>query len=188
MQRRLVPHGLELSLPPSDPLPKACDARLELRALDQALGIAVDQPAHAPAQLGRLRLGRGKVRAIRSPTARLIKAPFILRGDPGRIVQQPLNLTPDRLVQPVGADLTVRAQALAAKAVSVAAAAAIVGVVTPMALGSAQADRLAVIGIPASVAHQKALQEVARAPGALPAPAAVLGELLAHGVEQRRVD
>ena len=42
LQRRLVPHGLELSLPPSDPLPEACDARLELRPLDQALGIAVD--------------------------------------------------------------------------------------------------------------------------------------------------
>jgi len=49
LQRRLVPHGLELRLPSLDPLPEACDARLELGALDQAVGVAVDQPAHAPA-------------------------------------------------------------------------------------------------------------------------------------------
>jgi len=98
LQRCLVPHGLELSLPPSNPLPKACDARLELRALDQAFGIAIDQPAHAPAQFGQLRLGRGKVRAIRSAPPCVIEASFILRGDPGRVVQQPLDLAPDCLV------------------------------------------------------------------------------------------
>jgi len=78
---------------------------------------AIDQPAHAPAQLGQLRLGRGQVRAIRSAPPRIVEAPFILRGDPGRVVQQPLDLAPNRLVQPVGADLGVRAQALAAEAV-----------------------------------------------------------------------
>ncbi len=87
LQGRLVPYCFDLSVPPCDALPEPCDARLELCALDQALGIAVDQPAHAPAQLGKLRLGRSKVGAIRSPPPCLIEAALILRGNPGRVVQ-----------------------------------------------------------------------------------------------------
>ncbi len=40
LQGHLVAHGLDLPIPPRDALPEACDARLELRPLDQALSIS----------------------------------------------------------------------------------------------------------------------------------------------------
>src|SRR6185503_19345484 len=70
----------------------------------------------------------------------------------------------------------------------VAAAAAIVGVVAPLALGRTQADGLAVIGIAALLADDEPLQKIALTAGVLPIAAPVLLKLLADRLEQRLID
>ena len=133
-QGSLIPQGRGLLLPTLDPLPEAGDARLELGLVDQALGVAVDQPRHAAAQLRDLGFDAARLRPSLPRSRACTKASLVLGRDPGRIPQQPLDLAPDRRVQPVRAHLRVRAHALAAEAVGVAAAAAVVGVGARLAL------------------------------------------------------
>src|SRR3954466_11335487 len=66
----------------------------------------------------------------------------------------------------------------------IAAAAAVIGIVALLALCRPQADRLAVIGIAASPAHQQSLQEVALASARLTVASAIFGELLSNSGEQ----
>ena len=151
-QGGLIPQGHGLLLPTRDPLPKARDARLELGLVDQAFGVAVDEPRDGAAQLRDLGLDDVEFRTIAPAPPRLVEAPLVLGRDPGRVPQQLLDLVPDRLVEPVGAHLRVRAHPLAAEAVGVAAAAAVVGVGAQLALRGPQADRLPVIeGIASAV-------------------------------------
>src|SRR4051794_22983014 len=187
-QGGLIPQGRGPLLPAFDPLPEAGDARLELGLVDQAVGVAVDEPRRGAAQLRDLSFDHVELRTVAAALPRLIKASFVLGRDPGRVPQQPLDLVPDRRVEPVRAHLRVRAHALAAEAVGVAAAAAVVGIGARLALRGPQADRLAVIGVPALPADEQALQEVALATGALPVAPPVLLELLAGGLEQPAVD
>src|SRR5690349_1115012 len=186
-QGSVIPQGRGLLLPAFDPLPEAGDARLELGLVDQAVGVAVDEPRHGAAQLRDLSFDHADLRTV-AALPRLIKASFVLGRDPGRVPQQPLDLVPDRRVEPVRAHLRVRAHALAAEAVGVAAAAAVVGIGARLALRGPQADRLAVIGVAAPPADEEALQEVALATRALPVAAPVLLELLPGGLEQPAVD
>src|SRR5215212_10024394 len=184
--RRLVPQGRSLLLPALDPLTQPGDAWLEVGLVDQTLGIAVDQPAHPAAQLGDLGLDAGQITCC--GVASLNQASFVLRRDPARILQHTLDLAPDRLVQPIRAHLRVCAQALAAEAVSITAAAAIIGVGPPLALGRTQADSFAVIGVAALPAHDEPLQEVTLATGVLPIAAPVLCQLLTGRLEQLRIN
>src|SRR3954453_3418395 len=187
-QGGLVPQGRGPLLPARDPLPQAGDARLELRLVDQAFGVAVDEPRHGAAQLRDLSFDHVELRTVAAAPPCLVEASFVLGRDPGRLPQQPLDLVPDRRVEPVRAHLRVRAHALAAEAVGVAAAAAVVGVGARLALRGRQADRLAVIGVAAPPADEQALQKVALATRALPAAAPVLLELLPDGLEQPAID
>src|SRR5215212_9263193 len=184
--RDLVPQGRGLLLPGLDPLTQPNDARREVGLVNQTLGIAVDQPAHPAAQLGDLGLDAGQITG--GGVARLIQTSLVFRRDPARILQHTLDLAPDRLVQPIRAHLRVCAQALAAEAVSITAAAAIIGVGPPLALGRTQADSFAVIGVAALPAHDEPLQEVTLATGVLPVAAPVLRQLLAGRLEQLRID
>src|SRR3954470_19745562 len=135
-QRRLlsglVPHGLDLRLPFLGPPSKAGNPWLEFRPVDQPLGVTVNQPPHSPLQLGKLRFGRGEIDAATSVPPRLAEASFVLRCDPDGVAQQPLDFLPDSLVQPIGANLRIRAHPLAAEPIGVAAATAIIGVVAPL--------------------------------------------------------
>src|SRR4051812_20667991 len=186
-QGSVIPQGRGLLLPAFDPLPEAGDARLELGLVDQAVGVAVDEPRHGAAQLRDLSFDHVELRTV-AAAPRLVEASFVLGRDPGRVPQQPLDLVPDRRVEPVRAHLRVRAHALAAEAVGVAAAAAVVGVGARLALRGRQADRLAVIGVAAPPADEQALQKVALATRALPVAAPVLLELLPDGLEQPAID
>src|SRR3954452_16760881 len=187
-QGGLVPQGRGPLFPARDPLPEAGDARLELGLVDQAFGVAVDEPRRGAAQLRDLGLDLAELRTAAPAPPRLLKAPLVLGRDRGRPPQQPLALAPDRLVEPVGAHLRVRAHPLAAEAVGVAAAAAVVGVGAPLALRGRRADRLAVVGVPALPADEQALQQVVLATGALPVAPPVLLELLPGGLEQPALD
>src|SRR4051794_791287 len=187
-QGSLIPQGRGLLLPAFDPLPEAGDARLELGLVDQAVGVAVDEPRHGAAQLRDPGFDHVELRTVAAAPPRLVEASFVLGRDPGRVPQQPLDLVPDRLIEPVRAHLRVRAHALAAEAVGVAAAAAVVGVGARLALRGRRADRLAVIGVAAPPADEQALQKVALATRALPVAAPVLLELLPDGLEQPAID
>src|SRR4051794_28718812 len=187
-QDGLVPQGRGPLLPARDPLPQAGDARLELGLVDQAVGVAVDEPPRGAAQLRALGLDIAELRTAAPAPPCLVEAPLVLGRDPGRVPQQPLDLAPDRPVEPVGAHLRVRAHPLAAEAVGVAAAAAVVGVGAPLALRRRRADRLAVVGVPALPADEQPLQQVALATGAPPVAPPVLLELLPGGLEQPAVD
>src|SRR5215213_9151455 len=70
----------------------------------------------------------------------------------------------------------------------IAAAAAVIGVIALLSLCRPQADRLAVIGIAASPAHQQSLQEIALASARLTVALAIFGELLLSNSEQVAFD
>ena len=129
----LVTQGFRLLFPSLDPLAESGDPRLEVRLVDQALGIAVNQPTHPAAQLGDLGLHAGQITG--RGVARLNQTSLVLGRNPARILQHTLDRAPDRLVQSIRAHLRVRAQALATEAVGITAAAAIIGVGPSLALG-----------------------------------------------------
>src|SRR5215216_4581438 len=95
---------------------------------------------------------------------------------------------PDRLIQPVGAQLRVVAHALAAEPVGVAAATAVIGIAARLAFGGTQADGLAIIRVATVLTNGEALQQVALATRLLTSAATVLSQLFTHGLEQRGIN
>src|ERR1700751_4009309 len=88
----------------------------------------------------------------------------------------------------IGPELPVGAQALTAKTMIIAAAAAVIGIIAPLSFCRPRADRLAIIGIPAPPAHQQSLQEIALTAAILTVALAVLGKLFLDGGEQLGFD
>jgi hypothetical protein len=164
------------------------DPLLEFGFFDQTLGIAVDKPVDAAAQLCDLRFGGDEIRTIGIRMLGLVQAPLVLGRDHVGVLEEPLHFLPDRRIGAIGPQLRVGAQALTTKTMSIAAAAAVIGIVALLALCRPQADRLAVIGIAASPAHQQSLQEVALASASLTVALAIFGELLLGSSEQLAFD
>ena len=112
-QRRLpiggVRQHLALLIQSGQPFLQAEDPRLELCLLDHSLGIAVDQPAHAPAQLGDLSLQRRSTLLTGPAVAGLSQPAFVFGCQACRILQQLLDLLPHGDIQQVGAHLPVGA-------------------------------------------------------------------------------
>src|SRR3990172_9994994 len=77
---------------------------------------------------------RGKMLVDLRSTSVTLQAALILALDPLRILQERTHILPHGLFQQIGADLFVVANAFAAKPVSIASDAAVVGVVAPFAL------------------------------------------------------
>src|SRR3954471_10098124 len=152
-QNSLILQGGGLLLPGLDPLPQTGNPLLEFGFFNQTLGIAVDEPGDAAAQLGDLRLGGDEIRTIGIRMLGPVQALLVLGRDHVRVLEEPLHFLPDRRIGAIGPQLRVGAQALTAKAMGIAAAAAVIGIVAPLSLCRPQADRLAVIGIAASPAH-----------------------------------
>lgn len=94
--------GVPLRPQPRQALLQPSQPRLELSGIDHLLGIAVDQPVHAPAQAGHLPLQTVDVLA-RPPVPRRRRAPLVLGRDPVRVVQHRLYLPPHRLLQLIAA-------------------------------------------------------------------------------------
>jgi hypothetical protein len=118
--------GLELG----EALAHARQPRLELGPADHALGVAVDQPADAGAQLGQLALDRLDLRPAR-PGAHGLQAALVFVGNTRRVVEQPAHLGPDRRVQQLDRQGPSVTAALAIEAGAVRPGAAIVAVAGP---------------------------------------------------------
>ena len=123
-----VTHGIGLRLPSLDPLSKACKPRFELPPFNQAFGVAVDQSVHAAPELGKLQFDRSEIGAWFT-ALRCGKPPLVLGRNALWIPQYTLDLLPDSFVQPVRADLLVRAHTLTAEPISVATAAPVICII-----------------------------------------------------------
>ena len=110
------------------------DPLLEFGFFDQTLGITVDEPGDAAAQLGDLRFGGDEIRAIGIRVLGPMQAPLVLGRDHVGVLEEPLHFLPDRRIGAIGSQLRVGAQALTAKAMGIAAAAAVIGIVAPLSL------------------------------------------------------
>jgi hypothetical protein len=187
-QGGLVLQGGGLLFPDLDPLSQPCDPLLEFVFFDQTLGIAIDESGDAAAQLGDLRFGSDEIGTIGVRMLGLVQPPLVLGRDQLGVVEEPLHFLPDRRVGAIGPQLRVGAQALTAKAMGIAAAAAVVGIVAPLSFCRPRADRLVVIGIAAPPAHQQSLQEIALTAAILTVALAVLGKLFLNGGEQLGFD
>ena len=88
--------GLELG----DALAHAGEPRLELGLADHALGVAVDQPADAAAQFGKLALDCFQLGPAR-PGSHGLQAALVFSCNARRILKQSANLVPDCRVQPL---------------------------------------------------------------------------------------
>ena len=132
LQGGLVLQGGGLLLPDLDPLSQPSDPLLEFVFFDQTLGIAVDEPGNTAAQLGDLRFGGGEVRAIGVRILGLVQPPLVFGRDHAGGLEEPLHFLPHRRTGAIGPQLRVGAQALTAKAMGIAAAAAVIGIVAPL--------------------------------------------------------
>ena len=159
------------------------DTRLELAFLEQAILIGIDQPGDATFGLPDPCLELLEAIPSYAFLAGRQPAPVLLL-DALRIRQQRADVFPNRLLQQVGPNLPVPAHPLATKPVRIRPGAAVIGIAALLALAGRQADRLAVVGIPALLAHQQALQQMPSAPFALPTAPTVLGQLLLDGAKE----
>ena len=135
-EQREVPFGLgvrghrpPLRLGVGQAPPHPLDAGLELLALDQPLGVAIDEPPDAPSQGGDPAAEVGVLR-VAGARARLLEPALVLRGHAPGVIEDGADLVPHGPLQPVAAHRSVVADGLACKAVGVGAgatAAAVVG-------------------------------------------------------------
>ena len=95
-----LPLGLGFGFQPGRPAAQLSETRLELRLLDQALRVAVDQPLDGAVRLRQLTAESIEFELVRGGLDR-IQAALILVDDPCRVVEQPANLAPDRLIEPI---------------------------------------------------------------------------------------
>src|SRR5262245_61506572 len=110
----------------------------------------------------------------------------MLATHPLRVGQQGAGVLPHRLVHQVRAALPVVAHALTAEAIGIGPDAAVVRVVTRLALPRRPAERLAVVGVAARPTDQQALQQIAGAAPTRAAAPPVLLELFGYRREQFR--
>jgi hypothetical protein len=137
-----VPLRLGLSEPPlpvrlklGQAAPHPVDAGLELAALDEALGIAVDEPPKAAAQGGYPALKVG-VACLAGDVTRLIEPTLVLRSEAPGIFQDGPDLVPHGLLQAIAAHRPVVADRLPREAVRIGARAAVITIADRIHLSS----------------------------------------------------
>src|SRR5215831_12568214 len=156
---------------------------LKLPLVDEALGITVDQPGHALAQLADLAFNRGQRGTFRA-RLRLQTASIFLR-EPLRVREQRTDFLPHRQVQQIRSYLRILTEPLATKTVGVRAQAAVIGVRARFAFAGTRTEAFAIEGIATVLALQQALQQIQGAPVRLPGMALVLLQLLLNRGEHR---
>jgi hypothetical protein len=119
LEGRLISELLTLDLDMGNALAQAGNAGLELRFLNQTLGIAVDQSGQTLAQLVQLRLQGAALLSLSRPCR--LKAPSVFLRQAIGMRQQGTDFLPDREVQAVGAHLGIVTDALAPEAISIGA-------------------------------------------------------------------
>ncbi|MDO9714356.1 hypothetical protein [Paracraurococcus lichenis] len=147
--RCLVLQSSRLHFPSLDPLSETSDPRLELRAFDQAFGVAVYETSHAAAQFGELRFNDREIEAIGVSASRNFKAPFVLGCNPPGVTQDILDFLPHSRVQNVGTNLDVRTYPQAIGAINAAAGTSVVGVFVVFASWRAHMVARTAVGVPA---------------------------------------
>jgi hypothetical protein len=187
VRRGVVGELSSLLLKTGEALPQARDPWLKLLLVDEAFGVAVDQPGHPLTDLRALGLHGGEVGHCRVWRWHL-QATAILLLESLRLLQQAAHLLPDGGLQTIGPYLGVGADPLAAEAVGIRSQAPIVRIPARAAMGLGPADRLAVERVATPGAHDQTLQEVPSTPLPLPRMLAIFGQLVLHGREQDRVD
>jgi hypothetical protein len=193
-EQRQVPLRLGICEPPppvrlkvSQASPHPVDAGLELVALDQSLGIAVDEPPEATAQSGDPALEIGVPR-LAGVLARLIEPAPVLRGHAPGILQDGPDLVPHGLLQAIAAHRLVVTDRLSGEAVRIGAGAAVVAIIGRLPAAHASASHLAIERVAAPLADHEPLQQPAGAAPELPATTAVLVELRLGCLEDRWID
>src|SRR4051794_22244564 len=155
--------------------PQVGQTRLELRAFDDAVGIAVDQPPDPAPHRADATLDLAHIR-IRRRARQAREAALVLVGDSLRVVQDGLDLGPHGALEVIAAHRAIAADRLAVEPVAIAADTT-VGAVAERAGAMAfrQPGRgLAVIGVAAPPTHDQALEQPPRSPTLLPLAPAVL--------------
>src|SRR5215831_7855282 len=184
VQGGLLCQRLALLFQPGEPLTQAGKPRLELRLVDEALRITVDQAGHALTSLADLVFDRGQWRAF-GARLRLQATPVFLR-QPFRVGQQGTDFLPHGQVQQISPYLGILAETLAPKAVGICAQTAVIGIGTRLAFAGTRTQAFPVEGIATVLALEQALQQIQSAPArVLPGMALVLLQLLLHGREHR---
>jgi hypothetical protein len=123
--------GIGFGFQPGRPAAQLDEAWFELRLLDQALRVAVDQPLNGAARLRQLTAESIELELVRRGLDR-IQAALVLFNDPRRVVEQPTDLAPDRLIEPIDRNQAGVTSPLAVVPGAVSAATAIV---TPWSAG-----------------------------------------------------
>src|SRR5215470_18076074 len=122
----LISERLSLLLQTSKALAQTGHPGLKLPLVDEALGITVDQPGDALAQLADLAFNRGQRGTFRT-RLRLQTTAIFLR-EPLRMRQQGTNFPPHCQVQQIRPHLRIVTEALASKTVGIRPQTAIIGV------------------------------------------------------------
>ncbi len=143
--------SLGFSFQPSCPAPQRSQARLEFRLLNQALRVAVDQPLERAVGLSQLTVEGIEFEPMRRGLHG-VQAPLILCDNLCRIVEQPADFGPHRLVEQLRGDQPGIAPERTVEAAPVRAATAIVAPMPAMVMAGEP--------IAALLADQQAAQQI----------------------------
>ena len=135
------------------------NARLEFRFVDDAFGIAVDEPADPAPQAGYLTIEVKYLVWRSGAIARLSDAPTVFMGYAIRLLQESFHLVPNDLLQLVAAHGSVVAHRRAAEPVAVGASAAIIAQNVRRIVFARARSGLAIICVAAAAANRQALQK-----------------------------
>ncbi|SAL85901.1 hypothetical protein AWB67_07064 [Caballeronia terrestris] len=133
--------------------------RLEVRLVDNAVSVAVDQPGLAFFQLKPLLFQTGRVEAILFIALHHVQSTFIFVLQSIRMPEQFNDLLPYQIIKSVGSYLEIVTDAVAAETVSIGSNTAVISVVPLMPLGCSLAHFLCVIGVTALAADRQPLQQ-----------------------------
>jgi hypothetical protein len=186
LQRLRLGELVTLGFDMGDTLTQSGHARLEFLFFNQALGIALDEPCQALAELGHLALQGGplllRLLAIGVETSgKLLRQAFGMG-------QKSTHFLPHGQLEAIGPHLGVGTETMAPKAIRIRADTAIIRIGARAAFAGTRTQGFAIEGIATVLTLQQALQQIAGAPLGLTRMATVFLQLLLHGGEHLGLD
>jgi hypothetical protein len=186
LQRLGLGQLLTLGFDLRNALTQSDHARLEFRLFNQALGIAIDEPCQALAELARLMRQGGTLLALSLAIG--VEAAGTLLGQPFGVRQEGTHFLPYRQLEAIRPHLGVGTEAVAAKAIRIRADIAVIGLGPGPTFPCTGTQGFAVEGIPAVLTLTQALQQIACPTPGLAGMPAVFLHLLLHCGEHRGLD
>jgi hypothetical protein len=186
LQRLGLGKLLALGFDVRDALPQSEHAWLEFRLFNKALGIAIDEPCQALAELAHLMLQGRTLLAL--PLSISVEAAGKLLGQPFGMRQEGTHFLPYRQLEAIRPHLGVGTEALTAKAIGIRADTPVIGIGPGPTFPCAGTQGFAVEGIPAVLTLEQALQQIAGPTTRLAGVPAVFLQLLLHRGEHRGLD